>query len=59
MLTTLMLRTEIGRFFELKQDPKIYLGARMQEVVLENGVKDWVLVRLSMFKLLSRTLKPT
>jgi hypothetical protein len=40
-----MLREEVGRFFELKQDsiglPKIYLGARMREVVLENGVKAW------------------
>jgi len=40
-----MLKEEVGRFFELKQDsigpPKIYLGARMREVVLENGVKAW------------------
>jgi hypothetical protein len=40
-----MLRGEIGRFFELKEDsigpPKIYLGARMREVVLDNGVKAW------------------
>lgn len=40
-----MLRQEIGRFFELKEDsigpPKIYLGGRMTEVVLDNGVKCW------------------
>ena len=40
-----MLREEIGRFFGLKEEsigpPKIYLGGRMREVILENGVKAW------------------
>ena len=40
-----MLRREIGQYFEMKEEsigpPKIYLGGRMREVVLENGVKAW------------------
>ena len=40
-----VLREEIGRFFELKEEsighPDIYLGGRMRQVELENGVKAW------------------
>ena len=40
-----ILRTEIGRYFELKQEsigePKIYLGGRVRKVQLDNGVKAW------------------
>jgi hypothetical protein len=40
-----MLRDEIGRFFEFKQEsigpPKLYLGAKLTEVILDNGVKAW------------------
>jgi hypothetical protein len=40
-----ILRTEIGRYFELKEEsigpPTIYLGARIRKVVLENGVEAW------------------
>ena len=40
-----VLRQEIGRFFELKEEsigpPDIYLGGRTRHVVLENGVKAW------------------
>lgn len=39
------LRSEIGRYFELKQEsigpPKIYLGGHVQKVQLENGVWAW------------------
>jgi hypothetical protein len=40
-----MLREEIGRYFELKEasigPPKIYLGRRMCQVILDNGMKAW------------------
>ena len=40
-----ILRNEIGRYFELKEEsigaPKLYLGGRMRKVVLDNGVKAW------------------
>jgi hypothetical protein len=40
-----MLRREIGRYFELKEEsigpPKIYLGGQMQLVELSNGAKAW------------------
>ena len=40
-----MLRNEVGKYFELKPDsvgpPKLYLGGRMSEVVLDNGVRAW------------------
>jgi hypothetical protein len=40
-----MLREEIGRYFELKEasigPPKIYLGGRMRQVILDNGMKVW------------------
>jgi hypothetical protein len=40
-----MLREEIGRYFELKEasigPPKIYLGGRMPQVILDNGMKAW------------------
>ena len=40
-----ILRTEIGRYFELKEasigPPKLYLGGHVRKVVLENGVKAW------------------
>jgi len=40
-----MLRNEIGRFFELKENsigpPCIYLGGHTCKVVLENGVEAW------------------
>ena len=36
---------EIGRYFELKQEsikpPDMYLGWRMRQVELDNGVKAW------------------
>jgi hypothetical protein len=39
------LRNDLGRYFELKEEsigpPKLYLGGRTREVVLENGVKCW------------------
>ena len=40
-----ILRTEIGCYFELKEEsigpPKIYLGARVRKVQLDNGVEAW------------------
>jgi hypothetical protein len=40
-----MLREEIGCYFELKEasigPPKIYLGGRMCQVILDNGMKVW------------------
>ena len=40
-----VLRNEVGKYFELKEKsigpPEIYLGGRMREVTLENGVKAW------------------
>ena len=40
-----ILRNELGRYFELKQDsigpPKIYLGGHLGKVQLENGVWAW------------------
>jgi hypothetical protein len=40
-----LLRNELGRYFELKQDsigpPELYLGGKMRQVELENGVKAW------------------
>ncbi len=39
------LRSEIGRYFELKQEsigtPKIYLGGKVRKVQLDNGVYAW------------------
>jgi hypothetical protein len=40
-----VLRMELGRYFELKEEsigpPKIYLGGSVRKVVLENGVEAW------------------
>ena len=40
-----LIRDGIGRYFELKEEsigpPDIYLGGKMREVTLENGVKAW------------------
>ena len=40
-----LLREGIGKYFELKEEsigpPTLYLGARMSQVVLANGVKAW------------------
>lgn len=40
-----LLRNELGRYFELKEEsigpPKIYLGGRVRKVQLENGVWAW------------------
>jgi Reverse transcriptase (RNA-dependent DNA polymerase) len=40
-----MLREEVGKYFELKEvsigTPKLYLGAQMREVILENGATAW------------------
>ena len=40
-----ILRNEIGRYFELKQEsigpPKIYLGGKVRRVELQNGSKAW------------------
>ena len=40
-----VLRLELGRYFELKQEsigePKLYLGGSVRKVELENGVKCW------------------
>ena len=40
-----ILRNEIGKYFELKQEsigpPKIYLGGHMRQVQLDNGLKEW------------------
>ena len=40
-----MLRNELGRYFELKDEsigpPKIYLGGHVRQVELENGVHAW------------------
>jgi hypothetical protein len=40
-----ILRREIGKYFELKEDsigsPKIYLEGRVQRVQLDNGVYAW------------------
>ena len=40
-----ILRNEIGRYFDLKEEsvgePTIYLGGRVRKVMLENGVKAW------------------
>jgi len=40
-----LLRTEIGKYFELKEEsigpPDIYLGGKMRKITLENGAKAW------------------
>jgi hypothetical protein len=40
-----ILRTELGRYFELKESsigpPKIYLGGHVRKVQLDNGVQCW------------------
>jgi hypothetical protein len=40
-----MLREEIGRYFELKEEsigtPTIYLGGKMRQVILDNRMKAW------------------
>jgi hypothetical protein len=40
-----MLREEIGRYFELKEEsigpPTLYLGGKMRQVILDNGMKAW------------------
>ena len=40
-----ILRNEIGKYFELKEesigDPKIYLGGHVRKVQLDNGVECW------------------
>ena len=40
-----VLREEIGKYFTMKEEsigvPEIYLGGRITQVVLENGVKAW------------------
>lgn len=40
-----LLREEIGKYFELKPEsigpPSIYLGGKVSQVILENGVKCW------------------
>jgi hypothetical protein len=40
-----VLRNEIGRYFELKEEsigaPEIYLGGRLRKVVLDNGATAW------------------
>jgi hypothetical protein len=40
-----ILRNEIGKYFEIKQEsigpPKIYLGGHLRKVQLENGVDAW------------------
>ena len=40
-----ILRNEVGRYFELKEEsigpPKIYLGGRVRKVQLDNGVEAW------------------
>ena len=40
-----ILRNEIGRYFELKEEsigsPKLYLGGHLSQVTLENGVEAW------------------
>ena len=40
-----LLRDELGRYFELKEEsigaPKIYLGGRVRKVQLDNNVKCW------------------
>jgi hypothetical protein len=40
-----ILRNEIGRYFELKEEsigpPEVYLGGRMRKVVLDNNVTAW------------------
>ena len=40
-----ILRTELGKYFELKEEsigpPKIYLGGKVRKVELENGAKAW------------------
>ena len=40
-----ILQKEIGQYFELKEEsifpPSLYLGGKIGQVVLENGVKVW------------------
>jgi hypothetical protein len=40
-----ILRQEIGKYFKLKEasigPPDIYLGGKMRQVVMENGIKAW------------------
>ena len=40
-----ILRRELGKYFELKEEsigpPDIYLGGKMRQVTLENGVNAW------------------
>jgi hypothetical protein len=47
-----MLREEIGRYFELKEEsfgpPTLYLGGKLCQVILDNGMKVWG-IRLSQF----------
>ena len=41
----IILKNEIGRYFELKPDsigpPSLYLGGHLRKVVLNIGVEDW------------------
>jgi hypothetical protein len=57
------LRNDLGRYFELKEEstgpPKLYLGGRTREVVLENGVKCWTFNSHSMCRPLQRMWKTT
>ena len=40
-----VIQMEIGKYFELRQEsikpPDLYLGGRMRQVELDNGVKAW------------------
>ena len=42
-----ILQTELGRYFELKEEstgpPSLYLGGNMRKVVLEDGTHAWAL----------------
>ena len=43
----LILRSELGRYFELKEEsigpPSLYLGGNVRKVVLEDGTHVWAL----------------
>ena len=48
-----ILREEIGRYFELKEEsvghPTLYLRGRVRKVTMENGVEAWPSVPHSIF----------
>ena len=58
-----ILRNEIGKYFDLKEEsigpPKLYLGGKLTEVTLTNGMKAWAFAQASTFSLLLGTSRIT